>query len=102
RRRRRGATPRVRKARPPVGAGHRHGHHGPAVGGLPAPYHRLVPDPKVPAELPEGEEKVRAVRSMFDSIAPRYDLVNRIMTFGLDVRWRRRAMRDLRLPTGAV
>ena len=39
--------------------------------------------------LPEGEEKVQAVREMFDAIAPRYDLVNRIMTFRLDVRWRR-------------
>jgi demethylmenaquinone methyltransferase/2-methoxy-6-polyprenyl-1,4-benzoquinol methylase len=49
-------------------------------------------------DLPVGEEKVVAVRSMFDAVAPRYDLVNRIMTFGLDVRWRRRALRDLRLP----
>lgn len=39
---------------------------------------------------------------MFDAIAPRYDLVNRIMTFRLDVRWRRRAVRDLALPTGAT
>ncbi len=38
------------------------------------------------------------VRKMFDSIAPRYDLVNRIMTFRLDTRWRRRAVRDLALP----
>ena len=30
--------------------------------------------------LPEGEEKVHAVGEMFDAIAPRYDLVNRIMT----------------------
>lgn len=42
------------------------------------------------------------VRSMFDAIAPRYDLVNRVMTFRLDVRWRRRAIRDLRLPPGSV
>ena len=42
--------------------------------------------------LPEGEEKRAAVRSMFDTIAPRYDLVNRIMTFRLDVRWRRRTV----------
>lgn len=48
--------------------------------------------------LPEGEEKKRAVREMFDAIAPRYDLVNRIMTFRLDVRWRRRTVRDLALP----
>lgn len=38
---------------------------------------------------------------MFDSIAPRYDLVNRIMTFRLDVRWRRRTARSLSLPTGS-
>lgn len=51
--------------------------------------------------LPQGEEKVRAVRAMFDTIAPRYDLVNRIMTFRLDVRWRRRAVRTLALPPGS-
>ena len=34
---------------------------------------------------PEG------VRTMFDRIAPVYDGMNRVMTAGLDVRWRRRA-----------
>lgn len=48
--------------------------------------------------LPQGDEKQQAVREMFDAIAPRYDLVNRIMTFRLDVRWRRRTVRDLHLP----
>lgn len=52
--------------------------------------------------LPEGAEKARMVRNMFDAIAPRYDLVNRIMTFRLDVRWRRRAIRDLGLPQGSL
>lgn len=51
--------------------------------------------------LPEGQEKVEAVRDMFDAIAPRYDLVNRIMTFRLDVRWRRLAVRRLDLPAGS-
>ena len=51
--------------------------------------------------LPEGAEKQAAVREMFDAIAPRYDLVNRIMTFRLDVRWRRRAVRSLALPVGS-
>jgi demethylmenaquinone methyltransferase/2-methoxy-6-polyprenyl-1,4-benzoquinol methylase len=53
-------------------------------------------------QLPAGEEKVRAVRTMFDAIAPRYDLVNRIMTFRMDVGWRRRAVRSLALSPGAV
>ena len=35
---------------------------------------------------------------MFDRIAPRYDLVNRVMTFGMDVGWRRETVRSLRLP----
>lgn len=52
--------------------------------------------------LPEGEEKKQAVREMFDAIAPRYDMVNRIMTFRLDVRWRRRTVRDLALPAGST
>ena len=47
-----------------------------------------------PEQLPQGDEKVRAVRSMFDTIAPRYDMVNRIMTFRLDVRWRKQAIRS--------
>ena len=59
-----------------------------------------TPDPAQP--LPEGEAKAVAVRLMFDAIAPRYDLVNRIMTFRLDVRWRRRTVRRLDLPDGSV
>lgn len=39
---------------------------------------------------------------MFDTIAPRYDLVNRIMTFRLDVRWRRQAIAALELPKGSL
>jgi demethylmenaquinone methyltransferase/2-methoxy-6-polyprenyl-1,4-benzoquinol methylase len=53
-------------------------------------------------DLPRGEEKARAVRGMFDAIAGRYDLVNRVMTFGMDVGWRRRAVAELRLPAGSV
>ena len=59
----------------------------------------MRPSPTAP--LPEGDAKVRAVRSMFDAIAPRYDLVNRIMTFRMDVGWRRKAVASLRLPPGA-
>jgi demethylmenaquinone methyltransferase / 2-methoxy-6-polyprenyl-1,4-benzoquinol methylase len=52
--------------------------------------------------LPEGGEKARAVRRLFDTISPRYDLVNRVMTFGMDVGWRRRTVRELALPSGSL
>ncbi|HWF16800.1 MAG TPA: ubiquinone/menaquinone biosynthesis methyltransferase [Acidimicrobiales bacterium] len=51
--------------------------------------------------LPSREEKTARVRAMFDTIAPRYDLVNRLMTFGLDQRWRRKTVEALALPEGA-
>jgi demethylmenaquinone methyltransferase / 2-methoxy-6-polyprenyl-1,4-benzoquinol methylase len=38
---------------------------------------------------PEG------VRTMFDRIAPVYDLMNRVMTMGLDVRWRKLTARSV-------
>lgn len=52
--------------------------------------------------LPQGDAKVAAVRSMFDTIAPRYDLVNRLMTFRMDVGWRQRAVSSLGLVPGSV
>jgi demethylmenaquinone methyltransferase / 2-methoxy-6-polyprenyl-1,4-benzoquinol methylase len=35
----------------------------------------------------------RAVSQIFDSVTPRYDLANRILSLGLDLRWRREAVR---------
>ena len=52
--------------------------------------------------LPEGKAKQELVRSMFDSIAPRYDLVNRLMTFGLDSSWRRRTIALLQVSADSV
>jgi len=39
--------------------------------------------------------------AMFDAIAERYDFVNRVISFGIDQRWRRATARALELPADA-
>jgi demethylmenaquinone methyltransferase/2-methoxy-6-polyprenyl-1,4-benzoquinol methylase len=53
-----------------------------------------------PAGVP-GRTKAERVQAMFDRIVRRYDLTNHVMTFGLDVGWRRLAV-ELAAPAGAV
>ena len=56
---------------------------------------------KVENIMPYGEKgdvrhKGEQVRDMFDNIAPTYDLMNRMMTLGIDRLWRRRCVRIVR------
>ena len=48
-----------------------------------------------------NEERARAVQGMFSSIAPRYDLMNRLMTGGMDQSWRREVIRRAGLLAGS-
>jgi demethylmenaquinone methyltransferase / 2-methoxy-6-polyprenyl-1,4-benzoquinol methylase len=70
------------------------------VGRMSAPEEAPSTEPAMAMALPQGEAKVAAVRAMFDAIAPRYDLVNRVMTFGMDRGWRRSAVGSLTLAHG--
>jgi demethylmenaquinone methyltransferase / 2-methoxy-6-polyprenyl-1,4-benzoquinol methylase len=55
-----------------------------------------LPDPD--SVLPPLEEKRSYVRQMFIDIAPRYDLMNRLMTLGRDQIWRRTVVELCNLP----
>jgi demethylmenaquinone methyltransferase / 2-methoxy-6-polyprenyl-1,4-benzoquinol methylase len=51
--------------------------------------------------LPQGDAKHDAVEGMFDRLAPRYDRMNRIISLGLDRRWRRQTVDELGAPVGS-
>ena len=58
--------------------------------------------PAAATQLPTGAAKVKAVRQMFDAIAGRYELVNGIVSLGMDRGWRHRCIDALELPVGSL
>ena len=46
-------------------------------------------------------EKGEKIQQMFGTIAPRYDFLNRLLSFGIDRRWRTKAVRLLKYREGA-
>lgn len=49
----------------------------------------------------ESTERARQIQEMFTRIAPRYDLMNRLMTVGQDRRWRRLVIERAHLHPGS-
>ena len=53
-------------------------------------------------EIGVGGGNAESVRAMFDSIAPRYEMLNRVLSFGLDGYWRRRTISAVSRAGGRV
>lgn len=51
------------------------------------------------AEL-HGQERADYVQGMFDRVAERYDLMNRLMTAGQDIKWRQFVIEKAAIPRG--
>jgi len=49
-----------------------------------------------------GKERSAYVQAMFGRIADRYNLLNRVMTFGQDMRWRRFVVKQAQLPANGT
>ncbi|GAA5501184.1 demethylmenaquinone methyltransferase [Deinococcus xinjiangensis] len=54
----------------------------------------MTPAPRKPSQKPsvgDKQDKGQDVQAMFASIAPSYDLLNRVLSFGVDIFWRKEA-----------
>jgi len=52
--------------------------------------------------VPAEKQDSRLMRAMFGSIAPRYDFVTRILSYGMDRRWKRAGVARATLPENAL
>lgn len=70
--------------------------------------HREITQPTEPRvgtssralETPSVDKRASRIRTMFAEIAPRYDFLNHLLSLGIDLRWRRKAVRLAGDPEG--
>ena len=58
-------------------------------------------NPLTESQLPLNREP-KKIAGMFNKIASRYDMLNHLLSAGLDRQWRRKAVRKLDLDTDSV
>ncbi len=52
--------------------------------------------------IPVEKQDLRLMRAMFSTIAPRYDFITRMFSYGMDRRWKRRGVEMAGLPERAI
>jgi len=57
----------------------------------------IAPEPPSPPASASHDKSPERIAGMFDAIAPRYDLLNHLLSAGIDRRWRAAAIQSLRL-----
>jgi demethylmenaquinone methyltransferase / 2-methoxy-6-polyprenyl-1,4-benzoquinol methylase len=53
-------------------------------------------------DIPSKRKNLPLMRAMFGEIAPRYDFVSRVFSYGMDGRWKRQGLQKVALPEGAA
>jgi demethylmenaquinone methyltransferase / 2-methoxy-6-polyprenyl-1,4-benzoquinol methylase len=54
------------------------------------------------ADAPAERKDLRLMREMFGKIAPRYDFITRVLSYGMDRRWKRQGLEKATLAQGAA
>jgi len=53
-------------------------------------------------DAPAEKKDPRLMREMFGTIAPRYDFITQVLSYGMDRRWKRQGLEKVALPQGAA
>ena len=72
------------------------------VGGPMSPRSRHSATIRLRMSIPAEKQDLRLMRAMFSTIAPRYDFITRIFSYGMDKSWKRRGVEMAGLPKDAV